>query len=557
MSSAATSTGTRRAPRRFRFAKMSKARRCACRGLASLAVLIFLAGCSVGPTFLTPPAPLATNWREKSDPSIKTNSIDYQRWWAAFRDQTLERLIDMAYNQNLSLMSAGARVIEARAKLGVAVGELYPQTQQLSGSAEYVQPSLTDATSNPSDLISRRQFWRVNFGGAAAWELDFWGKLRHGVEAADAGYLSSIATYDELLVTLLGDVASTYIGIRTLQQEIAIARANVVKQRQALEIARDRYKGGATSELDVFQAENVLAQTEAAIPQLTAELLQGEDALGVLLGVPPSTVAALLSPGRGIPSPPRQVAVGIPADLLRRRPDVRAAELRAEAQSAKVGMAAADLWPAFSLGGSLGTLVSNTNGNHLGELFTSPSVTFAFGPSFSWPVLNYGQITNHVRAEDAELQALLTDYQNVVLKAQREVEDGLAGFLEGRRQVAFLTASAKAASNALSVAIDQYQLGSRDFTTVLTAEQNLYQAQTNLASATGAVSTSLTTTYRALGGGWQIREGHDFVNDAARQEMRSRTNYGDILPPPGQPPQPAPGLPAPSDIGPTVRPPEP
>jgi outer membrane protein TolC len=161
-----------------------------------------------------------------------------------------------------------------------------------------------------------------------------------------------------------------------------------------------------------------------------------------------------------------------------------------------------------------------------------------------------------VRAEDAELQALLTDYQNVVLKAQREVEDGLAGFLEGRRQVAFLTASARAANNALTVAIDQYQLGTRDFTTVLTAEQNLYQAQSSLASAMGSVSTSLTTTYRALGGGWQIRDGNEFVNDAARQEMRTRTNYGDILPPPGQPALPAPGLPGPSDIGPTVRPPE-
>ena len=259
---------------------------------------------------------------------------------------------------------------------------------------------------------------------------------------------------------------------------------------------------------------------------------------------PPASVDGLLGRSRGIPAPPRNVAVGVPADLLRRRPDVRAAELRAEAQSAKVGMAAADLWPAFSLGGALGTLVSTTNGNTLKELYTWPSITYAFGPSFSWPVLNYGQITNQVRAQDAELQALLIDYKNVVLKAQKEVENGLAGFVQGRRQVVYLKQSADAASNALTVAIAQYEIGSRDFTTVLTAEQNLYQAQNNLAAAQGGVSVSLTTAWRALGGGWQIRDGHDFVDDAAREEMRARTNYGDVLPPAGQPQPPAPASPA-------------
>jgi NodT family efflux transporter outer membrane factor (OMF) lipoprotein len=376
------------------------------------------------------------------------------------------------------------------------------------------------------------------------------------VEAADAAYLASIATYDDVLVTLLGDVASDYIGIRTLQLQIAIARENVVKQRQALEIARDRFTGGATSELDVFQAKNVLAQTQAAVPQLTAQLQQGENALRLLLGMPPEPLRALLSHSRGIPVPPRNVAVGIPADLLRRRPDVRAAELKAAAQSAQVGIAAADLYPAFSLSGFLGTLVSTTNGNRINQLFTPPSITFAFGPSFSWPILNYGQITNTVRVQDAELQALLINYQNTVLKAQRDVENGLSGFLQGRQQVAFLHASASAANDALSVAIAQYRIGTRDFTTVLTAEQNLYQAQNDLAVAMGQVSVSLTTTYRALGGGWQIREGNDFVSDATRTEMRSRTNWGYVLPPAGQPQPPTPGLPGPSDRGPTVRLPE-
>ena len=412
------------------------------RGLAALALVLPLAACSVGPNFVTPQASVETRWRDAGFPAVTTAREEYQRWWAAFHDPTLDRLVAIAYDQNLTLMEAGARVIEARAALGRAIGEIYPQTQQLNGTATYLQPSDTDATSNPGNVIASRQFWRVDLGGQAAWELDLWGKFRHGVEQADAAYLASIATYDDVLVTMVGDVASDYIQIRTIQAQIAIARDNVVKQKGALDIASDRYKGGATSELDVFQAQNVLGQTEAAIPQLTAQLQQTENALAVLLGLPPASIDGLLGHSRGIPAPPRNAAVGVPADLLRRRPDVRAAELKAEAQSANVGIAAADLYPAFSLGGALGTLVSTTNGGKISQLFTSPSITFAFGPSFSWPVLNYGQITNQVRAEDAELQALLIDYKNVVLKAQQEVDSGLAGFVEGRQQVAYLRRSA-------------------------------------------------------------------------------------------------------------------
>ena len=458
-------------------------------------------------------------------------------------------------NRTSTLLEAGARVIEARASLGEAIGEFYPQSQQLSGTADYLQPSRNDPTTTPGELLSR-QFWRVNLGAQAAWELDFWGKFRRGVESADAAYLASIASYDDVLVSLIGDVASDYIAIRTLQQQIAIAQQNVVKQKEALEIARDRFKGGATSELDPLQAENVLAQTEAAIPQLTAQMLKQENALRVLLGMTPASLDGLLARSRGIPAAPANIGAGVPAELLRRRPDVRAAELKAAAQSAQVGVAEADLYPAFSLGGALGTVASTTAGNHLSQLFSPSSVTFAFGPSFSWPVLNYGQITNNVRVQDAELQALLINYKNTVLSAQREVEDGLADFVQGRRQVAYLKRSEEAADQALVVALDQYQLGSRDFTTVLTAEQNLYQAQNNLASAEGNVSVSLTTTYRALGGGWQIRDGKEFVNEATREEMRARTNWGDVLPPAGQSQPQTPGLPGPSDIGPTVRPPQ-
>lgn len=538
-----------------------RSRRLAClpgwarRSLSLLLPVVATAGCMVGPDFSSPDAPVAEQWLEAGDPAVRTDRQDYAAWWSAFGDATLSNLVDRAYRQNLTLMAAGVRVLEARAALGVAIGNFYPQQQQFQGGVTYNQFSKADATTNPLGALDNN-IWRANLGAQVGWELDFWGKFRRGVESASAAYLASIASYDDVLVTLLGDVATTYIGIRTLQTQIAIAHDNVVKQRNALKVARDRYEGGAATLLDVFQAQNVLAQTEAAIPQLTAQLQQGEAALRVLLGMAPQAMESLLAGSTAIPVPPASVAVGIPADLVRRRPDIRAAELRAAAQSAKIGMTKAQLFPAFSLGGAFGGAASSFNEIPVGQVFTSNAITFAFGPTFSWPVLNYGQITNQVRVQDARLQALLIEYQNAVLKAQKEVEANLAGFLNGSRQIELLRASVRAARNALTIAVDQYMLGTRDFTTVLTAEQNLYQAQTTLASAEGSQSTSLANLYRALGGGWQIRGNGEFVDDAVRQQMRNRTGWGTLLPPAGPPPTPVPALPGPEDRGPTVRAPE-
>ena len=215
---------------------------------------------------------------------------------------------------------------------------------------------------------------------------------------------------------------------------------NIVKQKKALAIAEAKYHGGTATKLDVYQAENVLGQTEATIPQLTIQLNQGFNALAVLLGMPPQPMEPLLRGSSGIPVPPKTVAVGIPADLVRRRPDIRAAELAAMAQSAQIGIAEANLYPAFSLTGTFGTAASNVSQsglsqNKLKRVFEGRGITFAFGPAFQWNILNYGQITNQVRVEDAALQTLLVDYQNAVLQAQQQVENGLTSFLQGREQV--------------------------------------------------------------------------------------------------------------------------
>jgi NodT family efflux transporter outer membrane factor (OMF) lipoprotein len=406
------------------------------------------------------------------------------------------------------------------------------------------------------DCPGPKYFWTGSLGLQAAWELDFWGKFRRGIESADAAYLASIATYDDVLVGLLGDVAATYIGIRTTELLIDVARANVFKQQRALSIAQAKYRGGDVSELDVFQAQNVLGATQAAIPQLTIQLQQAKNALAVLLDMPPQSLAFLLWRSRAkIPLAPSTIAVGIPADLLRRRPDIRAAELGALAQSAQIGVAEAELLPAISITGTFGGTASTANGHKLAEMFMRSGMTYAGGPAFQWNILNYGQITNNVRLQDATLQQLLVDYQSTVLKAQEEVDNGISAFVNSRDQVGYLRQSTQAARGALTLAMDQYDAGTRDFTTVLTAEQNLFTAESNLAVATGNVDLGLTAVYRALGGGWRIRIDSNFVTAATVEEMRARTFWGELLPPVFEPQPPAPGLPSPEDLGPPVRPP--
>jgi NodT family efflux transporter outer membrane factor (OMF) lipoprotein len=519
------------------------------------AFLLPIAACTIGPDFTAPVAPLAEKFRGADNRSVKSGPFEYQNWWEGFRDPTLNKLIQIAYNQNLTLLSTGTRVLQARAVLGIAVGISYPQVQQGAGSVIYNRTSAATPLSAPNATPS--YFWTDAVAAQAAWELDFWGKFRRGVESADGAYLASIASYDNVLVSLLGDVTATYIGIRTTEQLIAIARANVRRQEKALSIAKAKFQGGGASELDVFQATNVLEQTRASIPQLIIQLQQGENALCVLLGVPPQSLGMVLSRSVGrIPSPPRTIVVGIPADLLRRRPDVRAAELAALAQSAQIGIAETQLYPAISISGTFGGAASTANGHTLGQVVAWKGVAFAAGPSFQWNILNYGQITNNVRLQDAKLQQLLVDYQNTVLSAQQEVDNGLVNYLQSLSQAEFLRRSVQAASGALRIATEQYEQGGVSFTTVLTAEQNLLQAENSFAVAAANVPLGLTAVFRALGGGWQIRVDGNFVTAATVDQMRARTDWGNLLPPVSAPQPTAPGLPGPEDIGPTVRPPE-
>ncbi len=499
-------------------------------GLSSvvLSIVLLLPGCAVGPNFTRPPVTVSQNWLEESDPRIKTEAAEYRHWWQVFNDLALDKLIDRAYRENLSLRIAGVRVLQARAQLGITVGNLFPQMQQAFGSLQYNRISERAPQAVFSNNLTYRQ---SEIGLQASWELDFWGKFRRAVESANASLLASVADYDSALVTLTADVANNYITIRTLERRLDIARQNVQSQRESLELVEARFRYGTVSQLDVEQAKTVLNNTLASIPPLETQLQQTKDALSILLGLPPNDLADFLIGPSEIPVSPPQVVIGIPADLLRRRPDVRSAQYQAAAQCAQIGVAKAELYPALSLTGNFGFLSSDVGRFNLSDMFQWKSRTYQAGPSLQWNILNYGRITNNVRVQDARFQQLLITYQNVVLTAQQDAEDNLIAFLKAQDRAGFLAQSVEAARKSLDLAVRQYREGIVDFTTVLITQQSLLSGQDSLATTLGTVSTGLVGVYRALGGGWEIREGKDLVPPEMMEEMAKRTNWGKLLAP--------------------------
>ena len=363
---------------------------------------------------------------------------------------------------------------------------------------------------------------------SASWELDFWGKYRRGIEADRASMLASVAAYDSALVSLTAAVANTYLGIRTLQQRIQVAQDNLGTQQESLRIARVQFEAGETSQLDVQQAETQLAQTKAQIPGLRNSLRTSKDSLAVLLGTTPDAIDSLIGDNPALPVAPAQVDTGMPKDLLRRRPDVRQAELAAAAQSAAIGVAKANLYPSFSLTGSFGYVGTSLRGQSVSNLFTWDNRQTDVGAGFVLPILNYGRIINSVRVQDALFQQALLTYENTVLEAQQEVEDARSSFAAAQETLATLADAAASARTTTELAIVRYKEGASDYTTVLTAEQVQLSTEDALASARGAVPEALVAVYRALGGGWQLREGQQVLPQPVRTEMERRTRWGHL-----------------------------
>jgi NodT family efflux transporter outer membrane factor (OMF) lipoprotein len=498
--------------------------------LFTLALLV--SGCMVGPDFVRPDAQVEEAWLQQHNQIIKSEPEDLSEWWSVFNDPVLDDLIEIASRQNLDLQNAGLRIIEARAQLGIAVGSQYPQTQQIGGEATANQLS----ENAPNGAGADKFFYNYQLGFDAAWELDFWGRFRRGVESANASLYATLADYDDILVSLIAEVARTYFEIRTIEQRLVFARQNVSLQEESRDIAAARFQFGAESELDVTQAKALLKQTQAIIPPLEASLRQAKNALAILLGILPTEVQDILGPPKPIPTVPIEVAVGIPAELLRRRPDIRLAEFQAAFQSAQIGIAKADLYPSFSLVGSIGLQSSDKGGvrsnrANFSDLFTSGGITYFIGPSFQWPIFNYGRLKNNVRVQDARFQQLVVNYQNTVLRAFQDVEDATVGFLRTQEQAGFLSDSVQQYRRSAELSLIQYSEGLTTYQRVIDSQRNLTQQEDAFASATGSVGTNLIALYKALGGGWELRLGKDFIPEQTKEEMRQRTDWGNLLPP--------------------------
>lgn len=494
--------------------------------LICTAILFGLSGCAMlGPDFQTPSSKVADEWLEPAEAGLSREEPDDAAWWKLFEDPVLNTLVTTAYTQNLSLTAAGLRVLEARAILGIATGNLYPQVQE--GSADLTRVGLSRNMANHSGGIDRF-YTDASIGFDAAWELDVWGRFRRGIQAADAEYIGSVADYDDVLVSLTAEVARTYTLIRTLEQRIRTAEENVKIQSESLRIASVRYNNGVVTELDEQQAKALLRNTQAAIPALKISHRQATNALCTLMGLAPTDLAGMLETGK-IPTAPASVAVGIPANLLRRRPDIRRAELAAAAQCARIGIARADLFPSFSLIGGLGLNAADTGRTDLSELMESDSFGYSLGPSVSWPIFNYGRLKNRVRAEDARFEQTIAIYRSAVLTAAREAEDSMVGFLRSREREGLLAQSVTAARRAAELSMTQYREGAVDYQRVLDSDRFLTDQQDLYTAVRGDIALNLIALYKALGGGWQQRLGKGFVNDVIAEKMVQRTDWDGLL----------------------------
>jgi NodT family efflux transporter outer membrane factor (OMF) lipoprotein len=495
------------------------------RGTLLIAASLAIAGCAVGPDYTAPADETPGDWQLPDDAQLGGGASEHAEWWESFNDPALNRLVERARSQNLSLRIAGLRILESRALLGIAEGQRFPQQQQINGDVTAIEVS----ANAPNASLADRSYTRATVGLDVSWEADFWGRFKRGIEAADALLDADVANFDDALVLLSAETAQSYISVRLLQERLRLAKANEASQARALEIASVLFDNGATTELDVTQAKTILGSTRASVPALEAILRQSENALAVLLGEPPGGIDTLIGASAGIPTAPATVTVGIPAELLRRRPDIRAAERQLAAQSALIGVATADLYPRLGLAGSVGFQSSDASSliagsSELGDLFRSESASGFLGPFVSWNIFNYGRIKNNIRIEDARFQQLLLNYQNTVLSALAESDTAIVAFLNAKKEAQFLTYSADAAVRSVELAGIQYREGETDFNRVVSALQAAIQQQDQLAQSQGAIASNLVTLYRALGGGWQSY-GEDYVPDDVKQQMLERSKY--------------------------------
>jgi multidrug efflux system outer membrane protein len=471
--------------------------------------------------------PWLENWSSTSlneaNKSAPPSQALTDQWWDYFSDPVLDALVAEAQRQNPDVRTAGLRILEARAVLGIAGSALYPQLQELSGSALYAGRENADGPDISGD-------WRYSMGFDIAWELDFWGKFQRGIEAADANYFASIASYDNVQVLVASQTASLYSTIRTLELRLRIAHENTALQKRSMEITERLFKSGNESELDLQQARSQYLSTLSTIPELESSLRQAQNALNILLARPPGPLQEMQTGREIIPTADLAVIVDMPAELLLRRPDVRAAEMLLAAQSALIGVSAAELYPSIGLIGSVGLSADSLD-------WSERITDWAVGPALSWNVFDWGRLENQVLVEDARFQQLYEQYQGTVLRAARELDDAAVSFAKGRIQMDILRDSVQSASRSNDIATIQYREGLVDFQRVLDSQRTLFSQQERLVNAQGSVTQSLIAVYKAVGGGWQAARSQPVVLDETLEAMEARVDWNDLpeapLPPPG------------------------
>ena len=498
--------------------------------MMALAGAAMLGGCTtVGPDFERPGVPWLSGWTGGSLESLvaadprRPHGGAIQAWWRSFNDPVLDQLVAETQRVNPGVRIAGLRIMEARAQLGVAGSTRYPQVQQVTSELLGVGEERSGARDSSSALS-------FNAGLRASWELDFWGKFRRSIESADAAYLASIAQYDDMQVLMAAQVASLYSSIRTVEVRLRIARENAQLQRRSLQITELHFRRGNESELDVQQAKAQYLGTLSTIPQLELALRQTQNALSTLLARAPGPLSEMAAGEAQIPQAGLDVIIDMPAELLRRRPDVRAAEMQLAAQSALIGVSVADLYPSISLLGSVGLSATSVSGS-------SRVLSWAVGPGLVWNVFDHGRLSNTVLLQDARFQQLYEQYQDTVLRAAREVDDASVGFAKTGEQIALLAEAVQAAQRSLDIANIQYREGLIDFQRVLDSQRTLFSQQELLVSSRGSLSQSLIAIYKAMGGGWEPGRSRPVLDEATQETMGRRSDWQGLL----AAPLPAPG----------------
>lgn len=454
---------------------------------------VMMSGCTVGPDYKKAETRVTPAWMG-TDPLVRGNgtisvavpeAADVARWWEHFGDEMLTRLVTRAAAENLDVEAAESRVVRARATVDAAAAGMLPQ---VNGSG--------DASRSRSRGGGTGNLFRAGFD--AGWEIDVFGGIRRGVEATRADTQAAVEDARDVRVTILAEVAANYCSLRGFQRSLEFAYKNLEVQRQSLDVTSKRYEAGYVGGLDVANARAQVALTESRIPGIQTSIRAQMYALAVLLGAEPGALVEELKDAGEIPGPPRVVPVGLPSDLLRRRPDIRRAEEQVHGATARIGVATADLYPKFSLTGSLGVQSGNVEG-----LGTLANRYWSIGPGVSWAFIDGGRIRANIRIQEALASEAGLAYRKAVLLSLQDVETALVRFGREQERRVSLEESVAANRKAVELANQLYTAGRTDFLNVLTAQERLFNAEDELVSSTTLISTDLIALYKALGGGWK------------------------------------------------------